>query len=212
MIKMYWRTSFVLALPLGVAVFWLTAGCSDPSEGVHRAAATDPQLTGTASVAGKVYALDPASTISFIGSKVTGSHDGGFHEFSGTIRVNGTEVLAGSEIRINMDSTWSDNERLTRHLKSADFFEVETYPESVFTITGIDPAGDQQQVTGNLNLHGVVKSISFPALIRVSDEAVTVSAEFAINRKDFNINYPGRPDDLIRDQVVIKLDVTARPV
>ena len=36
-------------------------------------------------------------------------------------------------------------------------------------------------------------------------------AEFAINRRDFNINYPGMPNDLIRDNVVIKLDLKATP-
>ena len=55
------------------------------------------------------------------------------------------------------------------------------------------------------------KSITFPADISVSDSAVTVKAEFAINRRDFNINYPGMPNDLIRDNVVIKLDINATP-
>ena len=66
-------------------------------------------------------------------------------------------------------------------------------------------------MTGNLDLHGVTKSISFPADIQISDNEVAVKAEFAINRKDFNINYPGRPNDLIRDNVVIKLDLKATP-
>ena len=42
-------------------------------------------------------------------------------------------------------------------------------------------------------------------------DALTVKADFAINRKDFNVNYPGKPDDLIRDNVVIKLDLQATP-
>jgi polyisoprenoid-binding protein YceI len=57
----------------------------------------------------------------------------------------------------------------------------------------------------------VTKSITFPAKIQVGDEAATVQAEFAINRKDFGINYPGKPNDLIRDNVVIKLDLKATP-
>jgi polyisoprenoid-binding protein YceI len=110
-----------------------------------------------------------------------------------------------------MKSTWSDNGRLTGHLMSPDFFDVQNFPVSTFTVTGIEPAGAQQKVTGNLNLHGVAKSISFPATIQIRDDAVTVKAEFAINRRDFNINYPGRPNDLIRDHVVIKLDLKATP-
>jgi hypothetical protein len=38
-----------------------------------------------------------------------------------------------------------------------------------------------------------------------------VKSEFAINRKDFNIVYPGKPDDLIKDEVLLKLDIAAKP-
>jgi polyisoprenoid-binding protein YceI len=60
-------------------------------------------------------------------------------------------------------------------------------------------------ITGNFDLHGVKKSISFPATIQVAADSVSANAEFSINRKDFGINYPGKADDLIRDGVVIKL-------
>ena len=66
-------------------------------------------------------------------------------------------------------------------------------------------------LTGDLELHGVTKSITFPADVQVAEDAVTVKAEFAINRKDFNINFPGKPNDLIRDNVVLKLDIKATP-
>ncbi|HAB16177.1 MAG TPA: hypothetical protein DCE44_06985, partial [Verrucomicrobiales bacterium] len=65
--------------------------------------------------------------------------------------------------------------------------------------------------TGNLNLHGVTKSISFPATVQLAPDAVTLKAEFAINRRDFNINFPGMPNDLIRDNVVLNLDIKATP-
>jgi len=48
-----------------------------------------------------------------------------------------------------------------------------------------------------------------PAAIAVNDEAASLDSEFAINRKDFSILYPGKPDDLIRDEVVIKLSIKA---
>ena len=50
-------------------------------------------------------------------------------------------------------------------------------------------------------------SITFPAVIKVSPAEVAVNAEFAINRKDFGIVYAGKADDLIRDDVVIRLDL-----
>jgi len=45
----------------------------------------------------------------------------------------------------------------------------------------------------------------------VADDAVTVKADFAINRKEFGIVYTGKADDLIRDLVVIRLDIRATP-
>jgi polyisoprenoid-binding protein YceI len=190
----------------------IAAGCSDPSKEVHRTTGAEPQqVVDNASAAGTEYVIRAGSTIGFVGSKVTGSHTGGFTNFAGVIRVAEGRIVGNPEIKIALASTWSDNEQLTRHLKSADFFDVEKHPVATFTITGVTGTGSAQTVTGNLDLHGVTRSISFPAQIQVADDAVTVAAEFAINRKDFNINYPGRPDDLIRDNVVIKLDLRATP-
>jgi polyisoprenoid-binding protein YceI len=196
-------------LALGVAAL---TGCSDPAENVHKAPASSPVVaTPAASAAGKEYVVRSSSKIEFEGSKVTGSHKGGFKNFAGTLQVADGKILGQSVITINMQSTWADNNRLEGHLKSADFFDVGNHPKAVFTVTSIQPEGARTKITGNLALHGVTKSISFPADLQIGADEVTLKAEFAINRKDFNINYPGKPDDLIRDQVVIRLDIRATP-
>jgi polyisoprenoid-binding protein YceI len=201
----------VSAVAMAVACLFV-AGCSDPSDSVHRTSGTEAQMVvATDAAAGTPYIIRSESKISFIGSKVTGSHDGGFHRFAGSIPVANGRILPPAEIRIDMDSTWSDNDRLTAHLKNDDFFDVPNHPVSTFVVTSVEPAGAEHTVTGNLTLRGVTKSISFPATVSVADDAVTVRAEFAINRKDFNVNYSGRADDLIRDNVVIKLDLSATP-
>ena len=72
------------------------------------------------------------------------------------------------------------------------------------------PAGSTHSITGNLTLHGVTKSIAFPAKVAIAENGgVTFDTEFAINRKDFGIVYPGKTDDLIRDEVVLRLNVKA---
>jgi polyisoprenoid-binding protein YceI len=65
------------------------------------------------------------------------------------------------------------------------------------------------EMTGNLTLHGVTKSITFKPTVSISDSVVTLKAEFDVMRFDFGIVYKGKADDLIRDEVVIKLDVKA---
>ena len=190
----------------------LIAGCSDPADKVHKASASDPKKSPSdASAAGREYVIRSESTIGFVGSKVTRSHNGGFKNIAGKINVAAGKIAGTPEFKIAMRSTWADDTRLEGHLKSPDFFDAAAYPVTTFTVTGIEPVAAQQKVTGNLNLHGVTKSISFPADIRIAEDALTVKAEFAINRRDFNINYPGMPNDLIRDNVVIKLDLHATP-
>jgi polyisoprenoid-binding protein YceI len=188
----------------------LITGCSDPSDKVAKTAATDAKEVAKPAATAKDYVIRAESTIGFVGSKVTGSHDGGFKKFAGKVSAAGGKVTA-AEVKLDMDSTWSDNERLTGHLKSADFFDVPNHPTSTFTVTGVELANGTNTVTGNLDLHGVTKSISFPAEIQVADDAVSVKAEFAINRREFNINYAGKANDLIRDNVVLKLDIKATP-
>lgn len=204
--------SSMLRPSLLVLVAGLLAGCSDPADSVHKSAASAPKtdLPG-ATAAGVEYVIRSASTLGFTGSKVTGSHNGGFTNFAGSFRIADGKLSGSPELKIAMKSVWSDNEKLTGHLQSPDFFDVAQFPVSTFTVTSVEPAGPKYTVTGNLSLHGVTKSVSFPADVQVSPEKVTLKAEFAINRRDFNVNFPGKPNDLIRDNVVLRFDVVATP-
>jgi polyisoprenoid-binding protein YceI len=112
-----------------------------------------------------------------------------------------------------MNSVFTDADGLTDHLKTADFFDVAKYPKASFVSTKIVPdtakGANNYTVTGDLELHGTKKAVTFPATITVNDSEVGVKSEFAINRKDFGIIYAGKTDDLIRDDVVLRLDLKA---
>jgi len=194
------------------AVTCFVSGCSDPADKVQKAATSEPKKSdATPAQSAKQYSIRAGSKIGFVASKVTHSHNGGFTNFAGALQVANGKIVGTPEFKIAMKSTWADDKRLEGHLKSKDFFDVANNPVATFTVTSIEPAGAQQKVTGNLDLHGVTKSISFPADIKIADDGMTVKADFAINRRDFNINYPGMPNDLIRDNVIIKLDLQATP-
>jgi polyisoprenoid-binding protein YceI len=117
------------------------------------------------------------------------------------------------KVDIETASVFTDADGLTKHLQTGDFFEVEKFPKASFQSTKIvaDSAkgANAYTVTGDLELRGVRKSVTFPATIVVTPADVTVNSEFAINRKDFGIVYAGKADDLIRDDVAIKLDLKA---
>jgi polyisoprenoid-binding protein YceI len=205
-----------LALLTLVLFALLVQGCANPAADKPHATVTEASQTPDAAkpAGAETLAITPENAkIEFVGSKVTGSHNGGFKQFSGAIDL-AKEGIDKSRVSIDIDvnSLFTDAERLTGHLKTADFFDVAKYPKATFTSTKIEPAtaaGATHTVTGNLEMHGMKKSISFPATIQAAADAVSVNAEFAINRKDFGINYAGKADDLIRDEVVMKLNVKA---
>jgi polyisoprenoid-binding protein YceI len=160
--------------------------------------------------AGAIDLSPPASKLEFVGSKVTASHPGSFEKWTGWIALDGDKIeTAKGFIEIEMSSLKIEPAKLAGHLKTPDFFDVAKFPKATFTITGVK-AGEKAGayvVSGNLWLHGVERGISFPATIEAGKGAVQAKAEFAINRKDFGIVYAGQADDLIRDDVVIKLDL-----
>lgn len=203
------RNSKLLVLLLACAAL---AACANPASNKPAATVGDAATPASSpkSVSTETLAITPEnSKIEFTASKVTRSHQGAFKQFSGSIGLVADNV-ANSSVTIDIEtaSVVVDDPDLTAHLKTPDFFDVAKFPRAKFTSTKIDAAGgDNYTVTGNFELHGVTKSISFPATIKVAADAVAVNAEFAINRKDFAIVYAGKADDLIRDQVVIKLDL-----
>ena len=149
------------------------------------------------------------STVAFVGSKISAEHEGSFAVFSGQARLQGYEF---KELKLNvqMNSVSSDHPKLTNHLKSPDFFNAAKYPTSRFVTTKVRPGGEgvaTHTITGELSMLAVTKRITFPATIVVTDAGATGIAEFKINRKDFGIVYPGRADDLIADDVLLKLNL-----
>ncbi|MBT8454017.1 MAG: YceI family protein [Deltaproteobacteria bacterium] len=153
-------------------------------------------------------AINPSnSKIEFVGAKVTASHDGGFTDFSGRVELGEPVEASVIELTIQTNSLFADKEKLTKHLKSPDFFDVTKFPTATFRSTEIKKDGEGHTISGDLTLHGVTKRISFPATVTVTESEVNANAEFSINRQDFGIAYAGMKDDLIRDLVVIKLSL-----
>ena len=195
------------------------AGCGNPADKVAKATvSSNTNSSAPATPAGppgeaRSFVFGPeSSSIDFIGSKVTRSHNGGFKQFSGEFKTDGNKLAnTGNKVEIDMTSIWTDTDRLTGHLKTPDFFDVAQFPKATFETTAITPNATNSTVTGNLTLHGVTRQISFPANIKVSPDNVDVDAQFAINRMDFGIRFPGMPNDLIRNEVVLKLKVKAAP-
>ncbi len=200
-------------LTLLLTTLLLVAACSNPATDKPRALTNEAAPVASVSPAqGERYSITPdTSKIEFVGSKVTGSHNGSFKKFSGAIVFTGQPEGSSVNVTIDTTSIETDTPDLTKHLKTPDFFDVAKYPEATFASSEIKAGGEKgtHTITGNLKMHGVTKSITFPATITVTPEAITVDSTFSINRKDFGINYAGAADNLIRDEVLLTLKVRA---
>lgn len=212
------RTSLASLAPALSVVAALAACNTDPAKDKAKASVSEAvsvASTSNAPASAVTYRFSQdGSKIEFVGAKVTRKHDGAFKTFSGRITsTDGKPEHSSVFAEIDVASLTVDVPKLENHLKTPDFFDVERFPKATFISTSVKPGGENgatHTVTGNLSLHGVMKSISFPAKIELSSDAANVDAEFAINRKDFGIVYPGAPDDLIKDEVLIKLSIRAK--
>jgi len=196
------------------AALSLLSACANPAADKPKAVVGEAtNASPSQPTSGQKYSITPEnSKIEFIGAKVTGHHNGSFKKFSGVVDYTGQVETSRVSITIDSSSLETDTPDLTKHLKTADFFDVAKFPDAKFESTAIRPGGDKgasHTVTGNLTLHGVTKSITFPATITASPGEVSVESSFAINRKDFGINYAGQADNLIRDDVALTLHVKA---
>jgi polyisoprenoid-binding protein YceI len=203
----------MLRSTLLLSALLLLSSCANPAADKPKAVTNQAAPVSSASTQGDKYLITPAaSKIEFVGSKVTGSHHGIFERFSGAIDYAGAPEKSRVSINIEMNSVKTEEPDLNKHLQTPDFFDVAKYPQATFVSTEIKPGGEKgatHTVTGNLMLHGITKSVTFPTTIGVAPGAITVESTFSINRKDFGINYAGAADNLIRNDVLLTLHIRA---
>lgn len=102
--------------------------------------------------------------------------------------VSGEIIIDMSTISARETGSGTNQDRLTNHLKSADFFDVAMYPTSKIVVTSVNG----NQVTGDVTIKGVTKSITFPVSVSKSGDAYIVNGSMSINRADFGVKYGSR--------------------
>lgn len=199
-----------------LALLLLLIACADPAKDKSAARVAEPAPREAPAAPAPVGTEVAArGTIGFVGAKVTDSHEGRFPEWTGAFLVEG-DTLRAVNFEVKTAAVEVEPERLRKHLVSEDFFDAANHPTATFTSTRVSEgapadsklAGATHTVEGDLTLRGTTRRLSFPAIIGVTPSMVSASTEFSINRKDFKIEYPGKPDDLIRDDVLLKVSLT----
>lgn len=179
------------------------------------------ETSSTSTVTTTSAAAGPATTatviaekskIEFTGAKVTGHHDGVFQKFNGQLMYSGA-TPTGINFDIDLASVKTDQAKLDGHLQTPDFFDVAKFPKATFTSTSITPGAtpNDYTVSGTLDMHGVRKDVTFPVKVETSPAGVHAYSTFSINRQDWGIAYKGAADDLVKDDVAIRLDLWFPP-
>lgn len=178
---------------------------------------------------GPAFSLsNSASTVNWKGTKPGGEHYGIIEVVNGAIETDGNLVTGGS-FTIDMNSivckdltNETYNQKLVGHLKSADFFHTEEFPEAYFTITKVQKQMSAMNgfsanhlVTGDLVIRGEKKEISFPANITMDAGMVYAkTGEIKLDRTEWNVNHQSKKifsnlkDSYINDEMIVSLDLS----
>jgi polyisoprenoid-binding protein YceI len=196
----------------------------------EKAETTDSADAAVATETATTFKVDATkSTIEWVGSKPAGKHNGTIALSNGELALNNGKVESG-KFTIDMNSitvldlkAGDGKEDLEGHLKGlgkeedADhFFNTKKFPEGSFEITAVATVDAVTTVSGNLTLKGITKPVSFPAMILVDGNTVTLNSEtFKIDRTHWNVNYASKSvfdnlkDKFVEDEIELKVSITA---
>jgi len=149
-------------------------------------------------------------------SKVRGK----FSDFTVQISYDDADVSKSSVVaRIKATSVDTGIERRDAHLRNADFFDVEKFPEIVFESKRVEKKGNQLIAHGTFTMHGVSKEIELPFTVSGLKKNPTngsttmgVTARLTLDRRDYGITYArGDNPDFLGNMIDIELDLVTRP-
>jgi polyisoprenoid-binding protein YceI len=211
---------------LGLFALSLLVSCNSKPQGEAAETADATEEAARASAEAVTYEVT-SGVVNWVGDKPIGTtHNGTIDVKSGSLSVENGNITAGNFV---MDMTTINDKdlegspdkkaKLEGHLKSDDFFAVETYPTSSFEVTKVEPlaeGGDAtHRITGNLTMRGITKQISFPANVAVQGDMLTaVTPSFTINRTNWDVNFNASVlgtvgDALISDDVALVINLSA---
>jgi len=142
---------------------------------------------------------------------------GRFNEFEGTLEIGADGARAWGSVEVASIDTREPQR--DAHLRSADFFEVESFPRIEFASTAIRPLDeDEFEIDADLTIHGVTRPVTLKAVFEGAEtdpqgnERVGVSASAQINRSQFGMKFNaalGSGNVVVSDRVKILVDVSA---
>ncbi len=143
---------------------------------------------------------------------------GNFERFDGTITIAPDPLQSSVAVEVDLSSINTRDEQRDGHLRSSDFFEVETHPAMTFVSTKVEPVGSDYRVTGDLTIKGTTRSV----VLALEFNGVHpdpwggtrsgFSATTEISRKDFGVDFEIPMDGggvVVGDKISVSLEVEA---
>jgi polyisoprenoid-binding protein YceI len=172
-------------------------------------------LTGT-------YAIDAVhSRFGFVArhamvTKVRGS----FNEFEGTTTIDGADPSKSTvQVTLKVDSVDTRNAQRDGHLKTNDFLDIEKFPEITFVSTSIEhDGGNDFQVTGDLTIKGVTKSVTLPleyqgtAKDPYGNDRIGFEGSLVISRSDYGVSFNAALETggvLVSEKITLEFEISA---
>jgi polyisoprenoid-binding protein YceI len=143
---------------------------------------------------------------------------GHFDDYEGQLVIDdeGNVTASGSVKVASIDTADSDRDT---HLKAADFFDVDSYPEITFKSTSVTAKDeDTYEITGDLTMHGVTKAITLTAEVGGSEvdpfgnTRVGLEATGELSRSDYGMKFNmalGSGNLAVSDKIKLDLDISA---
>ena len=155
----------------------------------------------------------------FVRHMVISKVHGRFARWSGTIHLDEAD-LTRSSVEVSIDASSIDTQVADRdaHLRSADFLDVARYPTLTFRSKRIEKAGDRYRVSGDLDLHGVVREVTLDAEFAGTgkdpwnNERAGFSAGASIDRREFGLVWNAALETggvLVGEKVEIAIELEA---
>ncbi len=161
------------------------------------------------------------SSVKWLGKKVGGEHSGTIAVKEGNLvvengKISGGKVVIDMTSIVNTDLTDAGyNAKLVGHLKSDDFFGVESFPTAELVITKDENSGSTHVLSGNLTIKGITNPVSFTAISTKDGMNTVYKGALTVDRSKYNVKYGSKSffdnlgDKVIYDEFTLDFNLVA---
>lgn len=187
-----------------LAIAFIGVSCSNSGSETEEVS-EEPVVEETSGVTGQFDVSSENSSLKWKGKKVTGEHFGSINIEDGSVTFEDGNLVSGkfsvdmTSITVEDIEDEENNAKLTGHLKSDDFFDVENHNNATLVVTAVDG----NTVKAALTIKGITNDVKFPITVEETEDAVVVTGNLEVDRTLYNVKYgSGKFFDDLGDKMI----------